>query len=85
MRRDVADWQVRFAAKDYVDRPVVNSTGLTGTFHVRLQWIPQRLVDTNGGLTVFAALTKQLGLKLEQRKVPVPVLLVDHIERPTVN
>jgi uncharacterized protein (TIGR03435 family) len=71
-----------FAAKDYLDRPVINLTGLSGTFHVRLEWVPQRFVDANGGLTLFAAFTQQLGLRLEKRKVPVPVLVIDHIERP---
>jgi uncharacterized protein (TIGR03435 family) len=35
---------------------------------------------------IFHALEKQLGLKLERRKVPTPVVYVDHIERvPTEN
>jgi uncharacterized protein (TIGR03435 family) len=73
--------QLTFAAQDYLDRPIVDMTGLNGTFHVRVEWAPQRLVDTNGGLTIFAALEKQLGLKLEARKVPAPVLVIDHVER----
>jgi uncharacterized protein (TIGR03435 family) len=32
------------------------------------------------GITLFDAVEKQLGLKLERRKRPVPVLVVDHIE-----
>jgi uncharacterized protein (TIGR03435 family) len=35
---------------------------------------------------VFDALEKQLGLKLEERKLPMPVIVIDHIERaPTEN
>jgi uncharacterized protein (TIGR03435 family) len=70
-----------FVAQDYLDRPVVDLTGLKGTFRVRLEWVPQRLVDTNGGVTLFAAFEKQLGLKLEARKVPASVLVIDHVER----
>jgi len=38
------------------------------------------------GLTIFDALEKQLGLKLEKRNIPMPVVVLDHIERkPTEN
>ena len=39
-----------------------------------------------GGITLFDAVEKQLGLRLERRKRPVPVLVVDHIaENPREN
>jgi len=42
--------------------------------------------DPSGALSIFDAINKQLGLKLEQRKRPVPVLVIDHIEeKPTAN
>jgi uncharacterized protein (TIGR03435 family) len=42
--------------------------------------------DPVGGYTVFEAVEKQLGLKLEKQKRPMPVIVVDHIEqRPTEN
>jgi len=42
--------------------------------------------DPNGGLTVFEAVEKQLGLKLEKQKRPVQVTVIDHIEqKPTEN
>jgi uncharacterized protein (TIGR03435 family) len=42
--------------------------------------------DPNGGLTVFEAIEKQLGLKMELQKHPMPVLVIDHIEeKPTEN
>jgi uncharacterized protein (TIGR03435 family) len=38
------------------------------------------------GPTIFAAVQEQLGLKLESKKVPVDILIVDHIEKtPTEN
>ena len=42
--------------------------------------------DPNGGLTLFEALEKELGLKLEKQKRPMPVTVIDHIEqKPTEN
>jgi uncharacterized protein (TIGR03435 family) len=34
---------------------------------------------------LFTALTEQLGLRLETRKVPVEILVIDHMERPSDN
>jgi uncharacterized protein (TIGR03435 family) len=40
----------------------------------------------SGAISLFDALTKQLGLKLEMQKRPVPVLVIDHInQKPTDN
>jgi uncharacterized protein (TIGR03435 family) len=42
--------------------------------------------DPNGAVSLFEAMTRQLGLKLESQKRPVPVLVIDHIEeKPTEN
>jgi uncharacterized protein (TIGR03435 family) len=39
-----------------------------------------------GAVTLFEAIEKQLGLKLEAKKRPVPVLVIDHAEqKPTDN
>jgi uncharacterized protein (TIGR03435 family) len=42
--------------------------------------------DPTGGYTIFEAVEKQLGLKLEMQKRPVPVIVIDHVEqKPTEN
>ena len=42
--------------------------------------------DPNGALSLFDAISRQLGLKLEMQKRPLPVLVIDHIEeKPTDN
>jgi uncharacterized protein (TIGR03435 family) len=42
--------------------------------------------DPTGGMTLADALSKQLGLKLETQKRPLPALVIDHIEpKPTEN
>jgi uncharacterized protein (TIGR03435 family) len=76
-----------FVAQDYIDSPVVNETGMKGTYALKLAWTPRRLIETSGarGVTIFDALTKQTGLKLEPRKLPAPVIVIDHAERPADN
>jgi uncharacterized protein (TIGR03435 family) len=42
--------------------------------------------EPNGALSLFDAISKELGLKLEEKKRPVPVLVIDHVEeKPTDN
>ena len=40
--------------------------------------------EPSGALTLFDAVTKQLGLKLEMQKRPIPVLVIEHIERKPI-
>jgi uncharacterized protein (TIGR03435 family) len=56
---------------------VMDRTGLTGTFEIRLKWSP----DDSQGTDLFAAIQQQLGLRLEAGKGPVETLVVDHAER----
>jgi uncharacterized protein (TIGR03435 family) len=67
-------------APAYLDRLVVDSTGLKGAYDFKLVWVGAALID-QGGLTVFEAMEKQLGLKLEARRVPITVTVIDHIEK----
>lgn len=47
---------------------------------------PAAADPTGGGTTLFDAVDKQLGLKLEMQKHPYPILVIDHIEeKPTEN
>ena len=42
--------------------------------------------DPNGAISLFDAINKQLGLKLEKQRRPVPSLVIDHMEeKPTEN
>jgi len=67
---------------------VIDGTGLAGLFQVNLQWSPDTggaPVLVNGGPdprpSLFSAVQEQLGLRLESRKGPVDVLVVDHAEQ----
>jgi len=46
---------------------------------------PDAVPDAASGPSLFAALQEQLGLKLESRKVPADVLVIDHAEKPSEN
>jgi uncharacterized protein (TIGR03435 family) len=67
-----------------MDLPVVDNTGLKGAFNLKLEWAPQN-EKTNSGPSVFTALQEQLGLRLESRKMPIEVLVIDHAEKPSEN
>jgi uncharacterized protein (TIGR03435 family) len=78
-----------------LDRPILDKTGFTGEFDVKLNFTPDAaLVGLPSELwgpadpslpNIFAALEKQLGLQLTAARGPVEVLVIDHAERPTVN
>ena len=71
-------------------RVVLDNTGLTGRYDFKLTWAPENVAaDTNStdtsGPSIFTAVSEQLGLRLEPQKGPVPVLVIDHIEAPSLN
>jgi uncharacterized protein (TIGR03435 family) len=63
----------------YVDRSVKDLTGLQGPYDFKLAWVGRALID-QGGLTAFDAVNN-LGLKLEPRKLPMSVVVIDHLEK----
>jgi uncharacterized protein (TIGR03435 family) len=70
--------------------PVADMTGTTGGYDFTLDWTPEELLvaaqpDLASGPSIFTALQEQLGLKLESRKVPVDLLVVDGAELPSEN
>ena len=71
-----------------VDRMVVDKTGLTGSYDLTLDWAhdaPADSADTPSGPAIFTALKEQLGLRLVPAKGPVPVLVIDSVEKPSEN
>ena len=60
--------------------PVMDVTGIEGDYDIKLQWTPDELQSA-----VFPALEEQLGLKLEARKVPQEVIVIDSVQKPSVN
>lgn len=72
-------------APAYVDRQVVDFTGIKGGYDFKLDWVGKGVAEQQGGMTLPAALEKATGLRLEERKQPMPVLVIDHIERASEN
>jgi len=75
--------------------PVVDSTGLSGKYDVTLSWYRELPIEVRrameaggespppgeGGPTIRQALLSQLGLKVESKKAPVKVFVLDHADR----
>jgi uncharacterized protein (TIGR03435 family) len=84
--REIAD---RLAAN--AGRPIVDRTGVEGTFAYFLNYAPLSAQPSDGAADsgppdFFEAMEQQLGLKLEPKKEPIEILVVDRAERvPTPN
>jgi uncharacterized protein (TIGR03435 family) len=80
----------------FTGQTVLDMTGLTGSYDLKLEWTPESTpastapgrgadagasVDGDSGPSLFAAVEQQLGLKLEVRKGPVEIIVIDHAER----
>jgi uncharacterized protein (TIGR03435 family) len=86
-------------ASGYIYTPVLDTTGIEGGYDFTLSFSSADLTkgaggaagtngasEPNGALSLIDAVNKQMGLKLEKVKRPVPVLVIDHIdEKPTDN
>lgn len=86
----------------FVDRPVVDMTNLSGRYDLTLEYSieelrnlvrasgtdPRQIPDipgTDPTISIFGSL-EAVGLRLEPRKAPLEVLMIDHIEKtPTEN
>ncbi len=76
-----------------LDRPVVDKTGLMGSYDISLKWTPgddeigvkRGGAADNNGPSLYKALGEQLGLHLESQKVSNQVIVIDHVEKPTLN
>jgi uncharacterized protein (TIGR03435 family) len=79
--------QLAWVLKGVLQAPVQDETGLTGKYDINLKWKPDETVtDSEVSLSIFTALKQQLGLRLKAGKVPIEMLIVDHVEKkPTDN
>ena len=80
----------------FLDRPVLDRTGLSGRFQMRLDFAidetTSRILPPGTPIpaedhrpAIFAALQEQLGLKLVRVRGPREFLMIDHVERPSEN
>jgi uncharacterized protein (TIGR03435 family) len=78
-----------FSGMGNLGKPVVDQTGLAGTY----DWVMEFIDERDGrnpppdavGLNFTGALEKQLGMRLVSTKTTIETLVVDHIERPSEN
>ncbi len=76
------------ALSSQMDRPVVDRTGIDGVYDFTLKWSPSDdpdATDSAAGASLFTVIRETLGLKLEGKKVPVPMIAVDSAEKPGAN
>jgi len=75
-------------------RPMIDKTGLTGTFDFTLEWAREQRLSAdpgaepptdNPGPSFQEALEDQLGIKLQSDKASINVYVLDHVEHPTEN
>ena len=83
---------VVLALSHYLDREVVDQTGLTGRYDISLKWVPQTTLDQGVGVptgvpgSIFAAIREQLGLQLvPTHPIEADTIVVDDIRMPTEN
>jgi uncharacterized protein (TIGR03435 family) len=83
-----------------VERPVIDKTGITGRFDIRLKFSSEGTglaadriarglapapADPTDPPSIFVALQEELGLRIEAGRGPVETLVIDHIEEPSEN
>ena len=77
-------------------RPVINRTGLEGTYTFTLEFsamdtlvssglAPPSALEPDGKPSLQDALVRQLGLRLEAGRAPIESVHVEHIEAPDLN
>jgi uncharacterized protein (TIGR03435 family) len=83
------DFAKGFLVGAFLDRRIVNRTGLTGRYDIHLTFAPAvsgidpGAVNDPAAPSIHVALREQLGLRLESAKGTGEYLVIDHIEHPT--
>jgi uncharacterized protein (TIGR03435 family) len=70
-----------FAAASAIRRPIEDRTHLSGRYEFTVEYTEGQDAAAAGSL--FTAFREQLGLKFDTVRTQVPVLVIDHAERPT--
>ena len=87
--KNISMGEMALLMRFYLDRPVVDQTGLKGRFDFQLRWTTDEALA--GGMNntvapgIFTAMQEQLGLKLEPLKTKIDVMVIDKVERPGAN
>lgn len=86
--------------ENILQRPVIDETGFTARFNVRLIWVADQVTPglrapgvppppapspIDNGPTIFTALAEHLGVRLQATKGPVDILVIVGAEKPAAN
>jgi len=82
-----------FAARVFSPDPVIDRTGLTGSYRIQLDFRPTQPMARGGQSRDAAdiagefetAVERQMGLTFQSRKGPAEVVVIDRLERPSKN
>jgi uncharacterized protein (TIGR03435 family) len=86
-----------FLQRYVMDRPVVDRSGISGRYDFTLDWTPDEFqLSSRAGQSppsaagsdapdLYTAIQQQLGLKLQSAKLPIEVLVVDRVAKPSEN
>jgi uncharacterized protein (TIGR03435 family) len=81
----------------FMDRPVVDQTGLHNRYDFDLKWTPDESQsycpsdparardDPSSPPGLYTAIQEQLGLKVIRTKAPIQVMVIEHLETPSEN
>ena len=82
---DLADY---ISGSFMTDRPVIDRTGLSGAYKLRIEATPEYRINGNSqpsDVSIFTAVQEQLGLKLEPTTASVDILVIDSAQKPSEN
>jgi uncharacterized protein (TIGR03435 family) len=86
IRNQISMPQLALLISRFERKLVVDMTGLQGFYEVKLQWTPDQFrgpetEDNTPGPSIYTAVQEQLGLKLEARRGPTDVLVLDSVQK----
>ena len=67
-----------------MSQTVVDETATPGAFDFQLEWAPDLAPDAEGP-SISTALQEKLGLRLESKKGPVEIIVIERVEKPSEN
>ena len=68
-------------------RAPIDQTGLTGNYDITVgiqKYMPEKATEVDMLSTILTAIQEELGLKLDNRKMPVDLVVIDSAERTPV-
>jgi uncharacterized protein (TIGR03435 family) len=88
MRKAIMEDVIGAIDNSLVDRPVLDKTGLSGAYEIRMIYTPDtppnRKAPDPDDISIFSAV-ERLGLRLEAQRAPIDVLVVDSVAKPSGN